>query len=324
MIRRQILINYIKRHTAAIGLSLSVGLLLSCASSYQASNGSSDETQSDATPSKKGASIEDELGSNHRVAGDSHVSEIEYTDSSVDRNDWAEADQADFVAVDKWDDSYAYDGIDATDPEQIPIGLWVGETEKEFACTTSRRVVIEIATAPESNRAFGVVVFGEGEPPTPAQDPDIGYLSEDDSFGEQCHDGFPTEGFPYTILEGYVNDNSRFHFRIGVVEVYQSWCTLQTSYYSEYDATQYRCLPNLNREEERACQDENAECPVDYHKFRLCGMFGPCICSQDGCVANMNRTLRFDFIIEDSQIEGIVTNLTLDSTTTEVRLRKVR
>ncbi len=39
----------------------------------------------------------------------------------------------------------------------------------------------------------------------------------------------------------------------------------------------------------------------------------------------MNRTVRFDLMVTETEMEGVVTNLSLgDSPPTEVRLRKVR
>jgi hypothetical protein len=349
----------VNRYYIAVALLLVSGLVLSCARSYSNSGRSSDgEPGDDSAATKQDATVEAGRGSDgasgkagstgQAGAGGPRASDPDSGQgltggtgllaAGTGGEDSASKDPVAPATDDEWDDLSPQGKIEAEGEAQLPIGLWIGETREAVTCSQSSRVTLEIAPGAEAGSAFGFAVFGEGDPPAPAKDPDVGYPPEDDRDALLCRERFPTEGFNYTILEGTINEDGRFQFRIAVVEIYEPWCALQTAYPSGRggSATGYACMPNLSMEEDSVCNSldggesyppppENVECPVDYRKFLLCGEWGPCICTQDECAANMNRTFRFDLAVNGTEMEGLVTDLSLgDVLPIEVRLQKVR
>jgi hypothetical protein len=292
----------------------------------------SDNTPNEGVPNGAAGSGPGYAGTGRATAGNTGSS-----DSSTERNPIGEAEPTVPQTTNEWKESYPQAGIDAENVEQLPLGIWIGETGEEVACSPSHRVAIEIAAGADPGTAYGFAVFGEGDPPPPVSDPEVGYPPGEGREELWCRMNAPSEGFAYTIREGHVGSNDRFRFRIANLEIYEPWCALQTSYQWNYGSIDgYNCAPALDSDEWMACGElgggsfypppaDDAECPLDYGKFALCDEFGPCICTEEGCIANMNRTVRFDLMINGTEIEGVVTNLSLgDTPPTEVRLRKVR
>ncbi len=236
--------------------------------------------------------------------------------------------------------------IEAASPEMIPIGQWLGQTweVQDPDCDQTKRVVIQIAPSNEKESVLGLVTFGDRDPPPPAVDPEVGYppgfASDPDAYDLACPGMGYLDGFPYSIRNGRFDQNGRFTFRIAVKELYQTWCSLQTS----YNVNGYSCTPPLNLVDHLACGDqwssrfgleppphsvpiEDHECPIDLGKFVLCtyDLYGPCNCNDQGCVAAMDRVIRFDLLLEQETMQGIITDLTYGWTIApaEVRLRRV-
>jgi len=325
---------------------LVAGLVLSCAKSHTSRDESSGDTRGRHAKDGVDQNTEAGAGGNYPLGGESAITKIDYEenhpvdgeDTGTDMNPMnSSSEQAPSstettkVPIDP-EKTAPELGIVAQKDEQLPIGVWVGQTKETiaFACSSSLRVEIQVSPREDSDSAFGFVIFGEGEPPPPVKDPDVGYPPEDNREDLLCRQRSPSEGFAYTILEGHISKNGRFRFRIAVTELYEPWCALQTV---GNGMSGFSCRPELSNDEWAACSyqsgdissPDDTECPLDYGKFWLCEEWGPCICMEDGCSVNMNRTLLFDLMIEGAEIEGVITNLSIgESPPTEVRLRKVR
>jgi hypothetical protein len=247
--------------------------------------------------------------------------------------------------VDEWKEMTPAGGIETTGAEPIPAGLWIGEArlriQESGGCYESflepYRVALEIVSGQETGSAFGLVVFGEGEPPPPVIDPEVGYPPDDDTSTADiyCLYSVPREGFAYRVRQGVVGEGGSFRFRIAVQELYEPWCALQTSYEDSYEPGVYSCLPPMTADEYIACHNLGpswsppsviVECPIDHGRYVLCKYSLVCMCTREGCIANMTQTIRFDLVVDGNEMEGVVTNLSFDVGVppVEVRLRRVR
>jgi hypothetical protein len=242
--------------------------------------------------------------------------------------------------------------IEAVLAGDIPVGQWLGQAGagQNKGCLDSKRVEIQIASSENGETAIGVVTVGDKTPPPPATDPEVGYppgFLADLYTNGVCYFNNLVDGFPYSIRDGRVYENGRFVFRVAVAEIYQTWCSLQTSYPRDTDSTpgpeSYKCMPKLSNDEVEACSKlsealyvdsstpstplEGLKCPVDLGKFALCfaDLSGPCICDEQKCWAPMNLTIQFDLTFDRDTMQGVITNLFPGdvSTPAEVRLRKV-
>jgi hypothetical protein len=356
MNQRDTLMGYLERTRTAVGFLLVAGLAQACALSHEPPEKSPPDPSTNAVPPGTDSTAETAPGSDdissreeqtgetgsapvHPGTGGAPAGSAGSTNSSTEEGPFNGAESAGPQAavpagpqtIDQWRGILPRAGIDADNPEQLPVGVWIGETREPIACLASPRVVIEIAVGNDPGSAFGFVVFGEGEPPPPVSDPDVGYPPSEDLEELWWRLTAPSEGFAYTILEGHVRSSGRLQFRIAVVEEYEPWCALQTSYLSGVRGltllTDYSCSPDPGGW--AACSEfgvfslsspppDAPDCPLDYNKVRLCDVEdGPCICTREGCIANMSRTFLFDLLLTGNEMEGLVAN-------TEVRLRKVK
>ncbi len=347
MSSQRIQLGHRNHHRAAVRFLPVVGLALACARSHEAPGESSHDSGLNHMISGKETTAEADSGDKHTVDGDGAREETDLVAARIGEDDLEENGQEAAPtdldgnrqeAAPTMDDQGSFapkGGIEIPESEEPSIGVWLGETREEMRCLLSRRVLVGMTPGHEPGTGFGFVVFGEREPPLPLTDPDTGHPPEDNGNRTDitCRIGSPTEGFAYTILDGRISEDGRFRFRVAILEFYEAWCAVQTSYHG---MSGYRCWPDLSSDEWGACvalgggevyppPAADAVCPLDYGKFELCGESGPCICREDGCTVNMDRTLVFDLVISDTSMEGIVTNLSLgDEPPTEVRLRKVQ
>lgn len=321
---------------------------LACAQSHKKPNNivdDSDASEIGDSTNQSGSGINDTLfehdsegwidgGLNGSEDATSDADRVDFSDSSNVETDSRPAEPPGTHTIDDWQNLFPEDTIDVDENEQPPLGLWIGETKEAIACSTSKRVVIEIIPSGTSGSAVGFVTFGETEPPPPETDPER-YPSIDSVEAFDCRTTSPIEGFRYTLLEGQLSESGRFQFRIAVLEELQTWCSLQTSYFDEIRG-EYKCIPWLSGQEHQACEElscldcpaSSVECPYDYGKYEICNrgsIYSICICEQDGCTVNMNKTFRFDLVADETTMEGVIANLTpgFVSSPTEVRLKKV-
>jgi hypothetical protein len=55
-----------------------------------------------------------------------------------------------------------------------------------------------------------------------------------------------------------------------------------------------------------ACQSQPDQCEIPPGRFELCRWPGACLCFEDGCSANLNRTHRFDLQVTGNLMEGLI------------------
>ncbi len=195
--------------------------------------------------------------------------------------------------------------------DQLPIvGTWDGYIENLVwpSGSDALRVVIRAANA---SHVCGTVTFGQGTPPPPPTDPEVGYPPGYEQGGPT-----PTlqdalfEGFPMALLEGKATE-FRLQFGATSRELWKSWCELQTSYVTSTGL--YNCLPEPSEETfspPSGCSEvtrDGTYLPLDCGKLALCLTLYPvCTCSIDGCTVPPYPEVRFDMRITGGAAQGSV------------------
>jgi hypothetical protein len=171
-----------------------------------------------------------------------------------------------------------------------PVQSWTGYVENYQFPSGSDTIRFSFASDP-SGQVVGHVIFGSGNSPPPATDPDVGYPDEKDT-GLYSQ----VEGFPYTMVDGNFAAN-RLRFTFQGFEPWTGWCALQTpALQPPNDSGVYLCIPGWN-----GLMDPNSNyCAlsnpnggtmvVDCAKMELC-MRPVCICSATSCRVTLPEDL---------------------------------
>jgi hypothetical protein len=213
-------------------------------------------------------------------------------------------------------------------------GRWIGEADDVFAFgllpgeppptytfpSGARRIVLDLLASDDPSGSFprvtGTITFGDGEPPPPPTDPDVGYpvdvsyldllaYDPDATPPDILYDASPLpplEGFSYSISEIAFSDTPpaqavqdgllQLAYESG--EYLQPWCELQTPVPDGQGG--YACI-----EPSRGLSFNEGVCAVPYEdgrvdvvncdKLFLCGAGQPpnngrCACDSTGCFRN--------------------------------------
>jgi hypothetical protein len=183
------------------------------------------------------------------------------------------------------------------------VGTWKGYVEAHTFSSGSDAVALVITDGAPNGR----IVFGQGTPPPPATDPDVGYPPGEDA-------GFmslPFEGFEHTLQEGNVSGD-RVRFKVSTRELWKVWCALQTPFETDLGSGSYGCLPNWGYSTgPSGCEMQNPDTgesvQVDCGKLELCGMAGVCECTASGCEAAQFADIAFDLDHVGNELDGSIT-----------------
>jgi hypothetical protein len=96
---------------------------------------------------------------------------------------------------------------------------WTGYIEN-YQFPSGSDVITFTFAADSSGQVVGSVVLGNGTPPAPATDPNVGYPPTLPATG---YDGSWTEGFPYSMVSG-LSTATRLRFTIFSFELWSGWC----------------------------------------------------------------------------------------------------
>jgi hypothetical protein len=171
----------------------------------------------------------------------------------------------------------------------------------------------------------GYLEVGEAPLFAPATDPDVPYPVE---LAEPPLHGYHglTEGFRYTARFAKV-EGARMQVGFVGLELYTSWCELQTPYPSTLGVGGYACLPNgPMKVVDGACiltrEDDGTTMEVDCYKLDMCGLGFLCSCSADSCGVSEVESLEQ----ATSRLDGALENggNTLDADLDGVRIRLTR
>lgn len=199
-------------------------------------------------------------------------------------------------------------GVDASAVGPLgPTQSWIGYVENYTFPSGSD--VIKLSFAYDSNgQVVGQVILGNGTPPAPATDPNVGYPP---GFTGPIYEPTEIEGFAYSIVGGTLA-GSRLRFTIEGTEPWAGWCALQTP---PSDGSS-GCLPNLSRAEISQAQcsyttTSGATSAVDCGKWYLCeGPMGTsaasvCFCTSTGCGARPGLfPTSFDMFLANGAASG--------------------
>ncbi len=195
-----------------------------------------------------------------------------------------------------------------------PVESWTGYLENYPLAIGSDQIRFSFAYD-DSGQVAGTVIFGEGTPPPPATDPNVGYppgFSRDD-FGQVL--SAPLVGFPYSIREGSYT-SGRLRFVMDMVDLWADWCALQPA---PTDGSP-TCGPNGFTDgsrvdgtaEGRPCVQtvttfDGKKLQFECGKFDLCLNPMICVCSPAGCTASSGSGgVSFDMFVVDNTASGSV------------------
>jgi hypothetical protein len=209
-------------------------------------------------------------------------------------------------------DSPAGDAGDAmldSASEQVPPspidGVWKGYIESFTFPSGSDAVVLSLKAS--GGAVVGTAVFGNAPTPTPATDPNGPYPAN-----YHMTTPFHGEGFAFTLLGGTF-DGTRFRGGVMTLELFASWCSIQTKTYEfAPDSGVYSCLPNWGYSSNfNTCTSTNPGNPsdklvYDCEKLDLCNG-GACACTMKGCAPLMlvaPGDITFDLMLQSSSMDG--------------------
>lgn len=184
-----------------------------------------------------------------------------------------------------------------------PTESWTGYIENFRFSSGSDVIKFSFATDP-SGEVAGSVVFGNGTPPAPATDPNVGYPP---GLGIQWPPFVygPTEGLSYTITSGTLVSN-RLRFTTNNFELWDGWCRMQPAPTDGSDM----CLPNWSGgSKDGVCYQTSPagkDVVVDCGKLTLCFLNRVCACSPSGCMANPASAVSFDMFMVSGSASGSV------------------
>jgi hypothetical protein len=188
---------------------------------------------------------------------------------------------------------------------------WTGYLENYMFRSGSDAVRISF-TPDATGQVSGVVRLGNGTPPPPPTDPNVGYPADLVSGGFEVAFGareYLAEGFAYSMRTATVV-GPRLRFMIDNSELWREWCALQMP-----AGTSGTCLPNegaMTSGDGQTCgifdPAANRYVPVDCGKLALCGFSGTCMCDASGCAVRTGENLTvFDVTFDDVRASGSTT-----------------
>jgi len=190
------------------------------------------------------------------------------------------------------------------------VQSWTGYIEN-YKFTSGSDVIKFTFGIDGTGQVVGKVYLGNGTPPPPATDPNVGYPpGYFDSYDVSAH-GHLEEGFVYSMI-GAVYSSRRLQFSFEGSELWAGWCALQTP----IPGSSF-CLPNwgggmLGYPSSCGQTDPTGKVvPVDCGKFQLCYRELMCNCSMYACSVNPTDRYSFDLVVSDSDASGGTTGFTM-------------
>jgi len=203
-------------------------------------------------------------------------------------------------------------------------GVWLGYVEDIVYSDGADDVQLTIGS---SNALFGQIRFGKSPPPTPALAADEIYppgVVAASSF-KPALPARPSAGVQFTLMNPMF-DGNRLRFDISRHEVFQTWCTLQTSYpYLEG----YSCMPEWGYfAGPGGCAQRNPSTMQlvsrSCFQFAMCRFEQACTCSESNCFASRDATAHFDLGFQTVESQGTVSGFDdfMPDSTHKVHLKK--
>jgi hypothetical protein len=195
---------------------------------------------------------------------------------------------------------------------------WTGYFENLQLSLGSDAITIRF-TAGAAGAVVGTAILGNGSPPPPATDPNVGYPP---GLAVGAPDPIVVEGFGYPMHDASLVGH-RLRFTVALADVWTGWCALQTP----VDDSLFSCIPNWAMTiTTTGCTvtdpSTSAPVPIDCLKLRLCES-SLCRCTPAGCTLSDSwYGLTFDLTFSGAEAAGSVQGLIPGNTggTTNVHL----
>jgi hypothetical protein len=192
----------------------------------------------------------------------------------------------------------------------IPMRAVTAHSCRSSAFASGSDFIRVAVTSATSAQACGKMTLGEGTPPPPPTDPDVGYppgySTKDPNLNMVFFTIDRAEGFPLSIMAGTA-DAPRFTFGVDWREFWQSWCALQPPFELQQSAG-FGCLGATGGVwSDMGCDAQIGDryFPVECGRFQLCGM-PMCTCTMTSCRVQPIARWSFDLRITDDQAAGSV------------------
>jgi hypothetical protein len=189
------------------------------------------------------------------------------------------------------------------------LGTWEG-SRLDFYFEPLESVRLEFALD-EKGRAYGRMIFGEGDPPPPPVDGDTpyppGYWDDQWRMGFVGAETWP--GYPYTVVRGAGCD-ATLRFGIATTELWGEWCgMMEPVYTNEYG---WGCtIQGGGSLSETECVAQGGGQSATYPTWKClaCGIGGrkTCSCDETSCFAETEPDMLFDFTVSESEGKRVLT-----------------
>jgi hypothetical protein len=167
-----------------------------------------------------------------------------------------------------------------------------------------------------AGQVFGKIYLGNGTPPLPATDPNVGYPPDHFKNGLGSGRGYLAEGFAYSMASA-VYSPRRLQFGIRDAELWEGWCALQTPVPGSD-----MCVPNWSGgsvpgNPDRSCYQNDPTSGkrvfVDCARMELCFFELMCTCTTTACSPNLSfgATVTFDLAISGTDASGGTTGFVM-------------
>lgn len=188
-------------------------------------------------------------------------------------------------------------------------GRWTGALQTGYLPSGSSRIVVDVEHAMIGEPVVASVTFGEGGPPAPPTDPEVGWPAGIDP---QLDAAPVADGFVYSSLDG-TRTGSRISVELAVTDLWAPWCALQTPHRVAESSDEAQCLPNHPwNASPFECylegEGDDPDTPVDCLKLTLCRRTRVCSCTASaGCSpSRTGLTMRLDLTIDGDTAEGAI------------------
>jgi hypothetical protein len=211
------------------------------------------------------------------------------------------------------------DGGTGTSTEAGPLGpslSWTGYVE-QYSFPSGSDVIKLTFSTDDHGAAAGAIVLGQGTPPAPATNPDVGYPPDFLHAAQTMSiDGiYIAEGYAYAF-DGGTFDGQRLQFKADLAQLWSGWCALQVSPAAGYGP----CFLILSGQGGAIVSADLSMCTVnnpfgpgpmlqpDCGKWLLCqgGDGSVCSCTTSGCEANSSMNAVFDLFVTGKTMSGSV------------------
>jgi len=213
------------------------------------------------------------------------------------------------------------DGGTGTSAEAGPLGpseSWTGYVE-QYSFPSGSDVIKLTFSTDDHGAVVGAIVLGQGTPPAPATNPDVGYPPDFLHAAQTMSiDGiYISEGYAYPFDRGTF-DGQRLQFKADLAQLWSGWCALQVSPAAGYGP----CFMILSGQGGSIVSADLSMCTVtnpfgpgpmlqpDCGEWLLCQgddrSRSVCSCTASGCAANSSMNAVFDLFMTSKTMSGSV------------------